>query len=560
MTPELQDSESLARIWAEVRPDRGSSYLAVVLSVLTLVCAIGLIAVSGWLISRAWQQPPIAYLTLAIVGVRAFGIGKGVFKYFERLVSHSNALRGLTRLRIALVDRIAVVAPVGTAQFRNGDAMRRLVTDVDNMAEYGLRAVLPRTAAVIVGLIVVVFAAFLVPLVGVVLLCGLLLAGVVAPMITAAVGKRHVAAETQLQGDLAAHLNWQFQAIREISAANAQDRIGGSVVGLDRQIREAEKQSAHGLGWASALSTLAQGLCLIGVILVAVPAVSAGELDGGVYLATVVLLPLVAFELVAGLSAAALATLRARASSYRLTKILDEPDTIPELKDPLPILGESDPDRKGAVVELNDVSVVWPGSESPAVENVSFTMHPNEVTALIGPSGGGKSTLAAALVRFVDYSGVITFNGVETKRLSGDDLRKVMVLSNQDTYLFNNTIAENVRLARVDASDDEVVEALRRAGAGPWIRGLPAGIHTMVGQYGTQVSGGQRQRIALARIELAQPPVVIFDEPTAHLDRQSAWEIMESILENQSGRTTLLITHNRVGLDRVGQVVELAKR
>lgn len=553
----LRPSADLARMWRNVRPSFGRSLLAIVLSVLTLVCAIGLIAVSGWLISRAWQQPPIAFLTLAIVGVRAFGIGKGVFKYFERLVSHNNALRGLTALRIALVNRIAVVAPVGTAQFRNGDAMRRLVVDVDNVSEYGLRAVLPRTSAVIVGLMVVVFAGALVPWAGIILLCGLLLAGIIAPAIAAAVAQKDIRVETELQGELAAHLNWQFQAVREITAANAQDRVSDAVVALDSQIRESERKSAKSLGFAGALAVAAQGLSLLGIILVAVPAVRGGQLDNGVYLATVVLFPLVAFEVVAGLSSAALSVVRAEASSSRLTDVLDEPNPVPDPGQAMPVPHSNGESSLNVAVELRDVSITWPRSSQPAVEGVSFALVPGGVTVLLGPSGSGKSTIAAALVKLIGHTGQITVGGVDIAQVAGDDLRKLVTLSEQNTYLFNNTIAENVRLARPGASDGEVLAALERAGAGTWIKSLPAGINTLVGQYGTQVSGGQRQRIALSRIELAQPQVVIFDEPTAHLDRQSADDIVESIFAIRGDRTTLLITHNREYSDRADRVIEI---
>lgn len=556
--------QSINRLWGVVKPDWARGVSSVLLAVFALICAVGLIATSGWLISRAWQQPPLAYLSLAIVGVRAFGIGKGSFKYFERLVSHSNALRGLTSLRIALVDRIAVVAPVGTAKLRSGDAMRRLITDVDNVSEYGLRVALPRRAAAVTVIAVVAFAAILQPFAAVVLLIGLLVAGIVAPMASARAARQNAAREAGIQGRLAATLNWQFRALGEITSANAQPRMIETVVQLDQQIRESEKKSATALGLANAIGIAAQGFALIGVILVCVPAVRAGQLDNGVYLATMVLLPLVAFESVVGLTGASLALAKSQASATRLTDILDQPDPVPTTG---AARGEASVGATklqlqrlscaASSLEIRDLTIKWPGSSVAAVANCSFEIAPNSITALAGPSGVGKSTIAAALVRFIPYAGKIRLNGIELDQLDPDLVRKHIVLSDQQTYIFNNTIAENVRLAKPEASDQEIMAALELVGAGQWVDSLPQGIHTTAGQFGTQLSGGQKQRIALARIELAQPQVAIFDEPTAHLDRDSASEILDVIVARARSRTTLLISHSREEISRADSIVTL---
>ena len=551
----------LRRVWRAIKPRHGRGLLSLLLASLSLICAIGLIATSAWLISRAWERPPILYLSVAVVSVRAFGLGRGVFRYSERLVSHSAALRGLTDLRVRLVERIAVVSPAGMHGMRRGDALRRLVDDVDASAEFGLRTVLPGATAVVVGVAVVGLVAWLVPLAGIILLIGLLLAGVVSPWITARVGRAAAGEQVHLKGEMAADMTILLAQSSDVIAAGAVGARSERIRDLDEQLLAAESQTARGMGVAAAIGAAAQGFALVGVVLVAVPAVRSGELNG-VNLAVVVLIPLVAFEIVAGLPAAALWLAKARASSQRIVDLLDRPDPVP---DPVEtsVLGDGDGDAVGTqdvvppVLAVSDVSVTWPGSAGAAVSGVSFTLRSGERIGVVGPSGCGKSSLAAGLVKFAPVTGSIRLGGVDYARLSGAQVRRVIGYCEQDAHIFDNTIAENIRFARHGASDDEVVDALQRVKLWDWVSSLPRGIHTEVGEHGAQLSGGQRQRVALARIVLADPPIAIFDEPTEHLDPVTAEALADDILDVMRGRSVIYITHNPYGLDKVDAVLDL---
>ena len=527
--------------------------LSVVLSSLSLTCAIALIATSAWLISRAWQQPPILYLTVAVVAVRAFGLGRGVFRYFERLASHGAALRGLTDLRVRLVERVAVVAPAGMVGFRRGDAMRRLVDDVDASAEFGLRTAMPGVTAIVVGIGVVGLVGWLLPMAAVVLLLGLLVGGLVAPWVTAAVARAAAREQVHRKGAMAAELSALFSESADVIAARASGASVETIRAIDSEVVESESRSAKGMGLAAAIGTAAQGLALIGVVLVAVPAVRSGSLSG-VNLAVVVLIPLVAFEIVAGLPSAALWLAKARGSSDRIVELLDRSDPVP---DP-PVATEV------AVVEgdvptlaVSELAVRWPGAVSPAVSGISFDLAAGECLAIVGPSGCGKSSLAAGLVKFAPISGTASLAGVDYLELRGANVRQLVGLCEQNAHVFDNTIAENIRFARPGASDEELVEVLTRVKLWDWVQSLPRGIHTTVGEGGAQLSGGQRQRIALARIVLADPPIAIFDEPTEHLDPQTAAALTDDLLEVMSGRSVIYITHNPYGLERVDRVLEL---
>lgn len=591
MAPAVSDSvpgspgggSALRQVWRIIRPRRGRGLLSLILASLSLICAIGLIATSAWLISRAWQQPPILYLTVAVVSVRAFGLGRGVFRYAERLTAHSAALRGLTELRVKLVERVAVVAPAGLRDVRRGDVLRRLVDDVDTSAEFGLRTALPTATAVVVGLGVVGLVAWLVPVAGVLLLACLLLAGAVAPWLTGRVVARSAPEQIHLKGQLASELNSLLSTSADVIAARATGARVAAIGDIDRQIQRTDRSDAKGLGLAAAVASAAQGLALLGVVLVAVPAVRSGEL-AGVNLAVVVLIPLVAFELAVALPAAAVWMQRARASSTRIVDLLDRQQPVPDPVNPIKLsagrAGQPElttpaesvrTDGAAPAIELavggpvmlglsvRGLSVTWPGSAEPAISDVSFDLRPGSSLALVGRSGSGKSSIAAALVKFAPSTGEVSLGGVDFARLTGDDVRQVIGYCEQDAYIFDNTVAENVRFAKPGSSDEEVLAALTKVQLGDWVASLPQGMHTRVGDGGAQLSGGQRQRIALARIVLADPPIAIFDEPTEHLDAVSAEALARDILTVNADRSVLYITHQSCGLEYVDSILDINK-
>ncbi|MFZ2382989.1 MAG: thiol reductant ABC exporter subunit CydC [Candidatus Nanopelagicales bacterium] len=547
---EHNSQAALRRVWADIRPVRARGLLALLLGALTMICAIGLLATSGWLISKAALQPPILALGIAVVAVRAFGLGRGVFRYTERLVSHSAALMGLTTLRTKLVARLAVVAPAGAPRLRRGDALRRLVDDVDTTAEYGLRVLLPRSTAMTVGALVVILMFWLLPMGGVFLLIGLLVAGIFSPLLTARVGRTAAEVEVGLKGELAAALMTDLRVSADVVAAGAQNANRTRISDLDAAISRTEQHAARGLGLAAALTTAVQGIALVAVVLVAVPAVRAGGLSG-VNLAVVVLLPLISFEIVQALPTAAISLVRARASADRVIELLDTVDPVPD-----PVESASLSALPNALTAHN-LRVTWPGTDAPAVTDFNLDLSPGRRIALVGPSGSGKSTIAAALVKFLPHEGDIELGEVNVDELTGDDIRRRVCLLAQDSHIFDNTVAANVRLAVPTATDEQVMEALNRAELGTWVDSLPRGLDTSVGEHGAQLSGGQRQRLALARVLLADPQIAIFDEPTEHLDLQTADQLMTDILAVRAGGATLVITHTLAGLGDVDEVIVL---
>ena len=541
----------LIRLLRIARPAWGRLVVAVLFGVLALGSGVGLMATSAWLISRAAQHPPVLMLMVAIVAVRAFGLGRGVFRYVERLVGHDATFRVLADLRARVYERLERLAPGALPSFRGGDLLNRLVADVDAIQDLYLRVLLPCTVAAVVGGASVGLAWALLPAAGAVLLFALLAAGVVAPWLSAAMARRAERRTTDLRGELTSHVVDTLQGAPELIAYGAAPAQLAEAARLDRDFTRATARSASTAGVAAAISALAGGLAVWGALAVGVPAVRSGALDG-VLLAVIVLLPLAAFEVVAGLPLAAQYLERVRRSAARVFAVLDSPEPVrdPEVAAPLPAAPYS--------LSVRDLRARWTPNGPYALDGISLDLTPGRRCAIVGPSGSGKTTLTAVLLRFLEPAGGrVTLNGVDIRDLDGDDVRRVIGLCAQDAHLFDSTIGQNVRLARPSATEDEIRDALRRARVLDWVESLPEGLDTHVGEHGAQVSGGQRQRIALARALLADFPILLLDEPAEHLDIATADELTADLLAATEGRTTLLVTHRLAGLDAVDEIVVL---
>lgn len=543
---------SLHVLWRRIRPSRLRTFSSVSLASLSLICAIALLATSAWLISRAWQQPPILYLEVAVVSVRAFGIGRGFFRYSERLVSHSGALASLNKLRVIIVERIAVTAPAGNRNYRRGDALRAMVSDVDAVAEVGVRSSIPTNSAVIVGLLTVGGIALLLPMAGIVLLIGLLVGGIGSSLITSRVAAKSETDNVAHNALYAADLASAFDKIGLLVTTNSFDEATQTLHKHEAAINTAQAKTARGMALASAISAGAQGLCLIAMVLVTAPAVLSGALPG-VDLAVAVLLPLAAFEIVLALPAAAVARKRAKSAATRVNAIVEAPDPMPDNENCVALAAA----QRTYTLSTHSISVTWPDTEHPAVSGISFSVSTGERLAIIGPSGSGKSSIAAALVGFAPHTGTITLDGIDYNRLCGDDIRTVVTLCEQDPYIFDNTIAENIRLAKPGCSDDEILHAATTAGLANWLQELPHGLATRVGEHGSAVSGGQRQRIGLARAVLHDAPIVILDEPTEHLDTATAEQLQRDIFAVLHDKAVIIISHNHQVLTQVDRVVDV---
>ncbi len=532
-------------------PAAGRLFGASLLGAAAVGAGVGLLATSAWLISRAAQHPSVQVLAVAVVGVRFFGLSRGLFRYAERLVGHDAAFRVLADLRVAVYSGLERLAPAGLPAFRSGDLLARLVDDVDVLQDLMLRVLPAYLIAFLVGAGVVGFTTWLLPSAGLLLGLLLLLAALVVPALSRWLTRRSESRVAQLRGDLASSVVDLLRGAPDLVAYGAAPSQLATVVAYDAALTRTAAASARTAGVGVGLGGLLSGVAVVGALALGIPAVRSGRLDG-VLLAVVVLIPLAAFEAVAGLPAAGQALERVRRSAARIFDVLDRPVPVADRAQPVSIK------RAAGTLSVRGLTARWPGAEGLALRGIDLELRPGQRVAVVGASGSGKSTLAAVLLRFLPYeSGSVSLGGVELDSVDGDRLRTVIGLAAQDAHVFDTTLAENLRLARRQASDDDLRAALARARLLEFVDSLPAGLETEVGEFGASLSGGQRQRLEIARALLADFPILILDEPAEHLDTATGDELTADLLDLTRGRTTLVITHRLAGIEEVDEILLL---
>lgn len=513
--------------------------LAAVLGTLAACASVGLLATSAWLISRSAQRPLILSLMAPAAVVQAFGLGRAGLRYAERLAGHDAALSKLALIRTDLYQSLIPLAPAALPEYRSGDLLSRLVTDIDSLADRWLKVRLPYAAALVTGAGTVAVLTALVPAAGIVLAITLAAAALAAPLLALAAARRAERGIAGLRADLAAATMDLIDGAGELSVFGASGRVLANVTEKEAKVVQASIRSGYGKAVGAATSALAVGVAGWACLVLGVHAVRQGALPG-VLLAVVVLVPLAVHEVFAGLAPAAQEMPRLRAASARVSALRRRPAPVTEP----PVPAELPPPPYTLAVE--NLSARHPGG--PLVfENLSFTASAGTRTVVTGPSGSGKTTLASVLLRFLDpAAGRVLLNGTDLTALDSDAVRSVIGLCAQDAHVFDSTIEANLRLARPSASEAELRSALARARLLEWTDSLPLGLATPVGEHGAKLSGGQRQRLALARVLLAGFPVVILDEPAEHLDERTAAGLTADLLAATEGRTVLLITHRPV--------------
>ena len=582
----------LLRTLAIARPAAGRLALATLLGAGAVAAAIGLIATSAWLISRSSQRPQESAVAIAIVGVQFFALARGLCRYGERIVGHDAALRVLADTRVRVYERLERLAPLGLPAFGSGDLLARLIGDVDSLQDLLVRVVPPFAIALLVGTATVVLQWWMLPAAGLILLGALLVAGTLVPWLTGALAARAEARQAAARGELTGAVVDLIEGAPELAVNGATAEQLGIALAADAELTGLAAASARTAGIGQGLTSLCTGLAMWGALLVGVAAVAAGRMQG-VLLAGIALIPLVAFELVTGLPVATQTLQRVRRAAARVFEVLDTPPPVQEPAHPLTLppsllpstpqpplqpatqqwptrprpsttplspsaTSTSTPATQAPALQTRDLRYRYPGQRNWALDRIDLDLRPGRRVAVVGPSGAGKSTLAGVLLRFLPYAGgSVTLDGIELDELDGDEVRRAVGLVSQDAHVFDNTLEENLRLARRDATEEELDDALAAARLLDWTRGLPAGLRTEVGERGARMSGGQRQRLAIARALLADFPVLILDEPGEHLDTQTADAIVADLLAVTEGRTTLLITHRLTGLEEVDEVLVL---
>jgi ATP-binding cassette, subfamily C, bacterial CydC len=538
------------RLLAFLRPLAGWVALSVLLAGGTIACNIGLLGTSASLIARAALHPSVAELEVAIVGVRFFGILRGVLRYLERLASHSANFRLLAGLRTWFYHKLEPLTPARLVEARHGDLLDRVIADIDGLEDFYVRAAAPPLTALLVtgGMGLFMGAAF--PALGEALVIGLAASGVGVPWLARQMSRRPGAALVAERATLSAGLVDGIQGLADLAACGAEKAYFADLRKASEAAGRAQVRLASRGGMANALNGLAAHLTLWAVLVMAIPMVRAGGMDG-VTLAVIALVTLASFE----------ATLPLGPAAQRLDAALSSAERLFEIADMEPVVRapqESAAAPSGTDLQIRGLTFRYAEDLAPALEQFDCDLPAGKRIGMVGPSGAGKSTLINLLLRFWDYEvGEIRLDGRELREYGFEDVRSCLAVIGAEPYLFNGTLRANLLLARPGASAEELKQALRVARLEAWIESLPKGLDTWVGERGGQISGGERQRVALARAVLQDARIWLLDEPTAHLDPGTREAVNATLQEAACGRSLVWITHELRALDAMDEIIVL---
>ncbi len=527
--------------------------LSILLSALTIGSSVALIGVSSWLISTAAIATSVADLGVSVVATRLFGISRAVFRYLERLVSHNVTFRLLARLRVWFYERLEPLAPARLMDYKSGDLLARVIGDVETLENFYVRVVSPSLTAVLVGLFTALFFASFHPTLALTLLGFFLTLGLILPLLAQLVSRKPGQRLITQRADLQTQLVDGIQGLADLLAfGRAADRAQ-RLAAAGKAYGNSQKQMARINGVHSALGTLLTNLGLWTMLVLVIPQVTAGNIKG-VMLGTFALMTFASFEAVNPLPLAAQMWNSSREAAKRLFEVVDAEPVVKDqssvISDQLPITNHH--------LQISNLTFTYPNTAAPALDHVTFDLRPSTSIAIVGPSGAGKSTIANLLFRFWEYeSGEISLGGVSLKLLNQDEVRKRFALVSQNSYFFNASIRENLRLARPKVTQEEMEAAARAAQIHEFIVSLPKGYDTLIGEQGLRLSGGERQRLAVARALLKDAPILILDEPTANLDPLTEKAVLDTLFGIMRRKTSLLITHRLIGLENVDEILVL---
>ena len=530
-------SDPLLAAFTLLRPRLPRILAAIALGVLSLGSALALAGVSAWLITRAWQMPPVLDLSVAVVAVRTFAISRGVLHYCERLATHDTALRAAGTARAQIYSRLAR-GPAGAAvRLHSGELVARVGADVDDLANVLVRAAVPIGVAAVLGLAATAVVAAISPPAAAVLAICLLIAGFVAPRLAgrAAALQEEVARQHHSDRDTAAMI--ALEHAPELRVAGALPDVIAESQRRQHAWGDALDAAARPAAIAEAVPTSAIGASVLGAV---VAAIGLAHTVAPTTLAVLMLLPLSAFEAMTPLPAAAVQLMRSRIAARRLL------DLAPARPNPSENSASAPPAGTGRL----SVDMCSGHVDAARPTRADLDLSPGARLAVTGASGAGKTTLLMTLAGLLPpLDGRVLLDGTDLSQFDEDELHRAISFFAEDAHIFATTVRDNLLVARGDCPDDELMAALDAVGLGPWHAGLPEGLSTVLTGGAQALSAGQRRRLLLARALISPARIVLLDEPTEHLDAMDAERVLCELLGPNSQlmspkRTVVVATHH----------------
>ena len=528
---------------------------SVVFAMATVLMNIGLLTTSTWLITKASEHPLLVVLSLAIVGVRFFGISRAICRYGERYVSHSMAFQGLYELRIAFFKRLEPLVPRIFQSMKMGDLLGRIMADIETLQFFYLRTLVPSLSFLVVTVLGCIIGYQLHPIVAMVIALYSILVGVVLPMIITYVLRQVPPMRLHTRGRMKEELIESIHGVVDIIMSHQEKRFVQSMKASFRDFDGWQSLWNRGVRWnQTILLGLAQSALLVGII------VGLWVIDGITYgplwVAVIAIGLQSYFETLQPMTEASLHGYESALAMERLEQLDDRSGQEKTSFESMNHQSSIDVDKTvSPMIRMQALSFAY--DVLPIYEELELSIQKGEKVAIVGPSGSGKSTLFALLQGWYAYSGTIFIDGVDTRALSEEELQSYMAYATQDIYIFHATIGDNIRLAKPSATDEDIWQALEAVQLADWVRTLPKGLRTMVGQGGMGLSGGQRQRLGMARLYLRDAEILLLDEPLEGLDQVTRHLVQDQLSTLFQGKTVLYITHHIEQLHEMDRIVFL---
>lgn len=534
-----------------------SAWLAggIALSLLTAFASIALLTLSGWFISASAIAGLIALdgntlifnYMLPAAQIRTLAITRTLGRYGERIVTHEATFRVLAGIRSWFFRQLVPLAPGRLSTMRSGDLLSRMTADIDALDALYLRLLAPAVVAAVGITAVTVFLAFYAPVISLTTGLMLVVASVWVPWIFNRLGSAGAEEIVVLAANFRIRQLDMIQGLADLIANQAYGRFSDKLVQFSDLMISIQRRNNRLSAISSAFTLLLSQITLLMALMLAAMAFKDGLLSG-TDSAVVVFCVIAAFELVTPLPQALQMLGKTQKAARRIRQVTEMPPTITPAAQPLALPGRYD-------LQLNKVSFRYPDQQERVLKNISLVIPQGGKIAIVGPSGSGKTTLLQLLMRYYDpEQGSVLLAGQDIRQFDADELMSCFGVLSQRSQLFAATIRENLLIARPDASLAELNAAVKAAGLENFVGYLPEGLETWVGESGVKVSGGEARRIALARLYLKNAPVLILDEPTEGLDRDTERDVFIALADFSKDKTVVMVTHREAGLGLVDVV------
>lgn len=524
--------------------------LAAFIGFLTVGSGIGLMMTSSYLIAKAALQTPVFQLQVAIVGVRFFGISRGVFRYLERYISHDVTFKLLAKFRVWFFTALVPIVPSKTIDLTSGDLLTRTIEDIESIEHIFVRVISP--PFIFVATAILMFTLLNIFSITYAILFIILFTGsaIAIPylifLLSNKLGKEIVLLKSQLKEFTVDSL----QGISELIFYGQKDSWENEFNKIQNQLIKAEYRMNNIKSLHESLTGLAMNLTVAIMLLTAIPDVVTGTLNG-VYLSVISIGIMAAFESVAQIPQAFQYLSKSTEAGKRLFDIVDIHKNEDEIN-----LTESA--ITGYNLRLENISFSY-DTNNNALSNISFRINEGERVAIVGASGAGKSTLVNILTKLWDYNtGNIFIGNKNYKILSSANIRNIISVVPQKVQLFTGTIKENLLIAKDGVTDNELMRVLSEVGLDNLINSLPEKLNTNIGELGQKLSGGESKRLTIARALLHDSPIIIFDEATSHVDNLTEKKILETIKKLPETKSIIFITHRLNQMDMFDNIIVLS--